>query len=94
MDAAADFVAKVNNAIINPLLALIFAAALLYFLWGGFEFITNADNEKGRETGRQHMLWGVVGMLIMVSVFAILRVFLATFGVTNADLPAQLPFQI
>lgn len=94
MNAAADFVAKVNAAIINPLLAIIFAAALLYFLWGGFEFITNADSDKGRETGRQHMLWGVVGMLIMVSVFAILRLFLSTFGVTNADLPTQLPFRI
>lgn len=94
MNAVADFVAKVNNAIINPLMAIIFAAALLYFLWGGFEFIFNADNEKGRETGRQHMLWGVIGMFIMVSVFAILRVFLVTFGVTNADLPSQLPFKI
>jgi hypothetical protein len=94
MNATADFVARVNNAIINPILALIFAAALLYFLWGGFIFITSASADKGREEGRQHMLWGVIGMVIMVSVFAILRIFLLTVGVTNSDLPAQLPFHL
>lgn len=94
MEATADFVARVNDAIINPLLALIFAAALLYFLWGGFVFITSAESDTGRETGRSHMLWGVIGMVIMVSVFTILRLFLSTFGVTNADLPTELPFKI
>lgn len=94
MNATADFVARVNDAIINPILALIFAAALLYFLWGGFVFITSASDVKGREEGRQHMLWGVIGMVIMISVFSILRIFLLTAGVTDADLPSQLPFHL
>jgi hypothetical protein len=91
MQPVADFVARVNAAIINPLLALIFTLALFLFLWGGFKFVASADSDAGRDTGKRHMLWGVIGMVLMVSVFAILRIFLNTFGVESAELPAELP---
>lgn len=100
MSATASFIARVNDALINPLIALIFVAALLYFLWGLFMFIssTSVTNDKGvtstRAEGKQHMLWGIIGMVIMVSVFAILRIGLNTFGVTNQDLPSQLPLKL
>ncbi len=94
MEQTAEFVARVNAAIVNPILALLFAAALLYFLWGGFVFIISAGNDQARAEGRQHMLWGVIGMVVMVSVFALLNIGLNTFGVNSADpqmLPQQLP---
>lgn len=94
MSATADFVARVNNALINPLLALIFVAALLYFMWGLFMFISQAGEDAKRAEGKQHMLWGVIGMVIMVSVFAILQIGLRTFGVTNQNLPSELPLKL
>lgn len=89
--AVVDFVARVNAAIINPILALLFTLGLLLFFWGGFIFIFNAGDEGKRAEGRQHMLWAIIGMVIMVSVFAILNVGLATFGVGGGDLPPELP---
>ncbi len=94
MSATASFIARVNDALINPLIALIFVAALLYFLWGLFMFISTAGEDTKRAEGKQHMLWGIIGMVIMVSVFAILRIGLNTFGVTNQDLPSQLPLKL
>jgi TRAP-type C4-dicarboxylate transport system permease small subunit len=91
MQTVANFVAAVNAAIINPILALLFAAALLYFIWGGFVFIISAGNDQARSEGRQHMLWGVIGMVIMVSVFALLNIGLNTFNVDRGTLPQQLP---
>jgi len=78
--AAFSLVDSINNAIIFPLIALMMAVAFLIFLWGGFEFIKNANNETGRATGKQHMLWGVVGMLVMISAYAILGIAAGTFG--------------
>jgi len=72
-------------------IALIFALALLFFFYGGFVFIVNTGDESKRIEGRSHMFWGVIGMVIMVSVFAILRIGLATFGVNNSTLPSDLP---
>lgn len=89
-----EFVARINAIIINPILALIFVAALFYFLWGVFVFILKSDEESAREEGRQHMLWGIVGMVIMISVYAILELGLRTFEVTESDIPAEVPLNI
>ena len=77
---AKELVAKINDAILFPLIALLMAIAFLMFLWGVFEFVKNADNQTARETGRRHLLFGVIGMLIMLSAYAILSIAAGTFG--------------
>ncbi len=67
--------------IISPLISLLFALATLIMIWGAFEFITNAADSKGREKGKQHLLWGIIGLFIMVSAVGILRIVTETFGV-------------
>ncbi len=76
----AAFVGRVNKYILNPLIILMFAASLAVFLFGVFQFIVKADQAEDRETGQQHMLWGVVGMAIMFAVYAILHLIQNTFG--------------
>lgn len=77
---AASFVETFNEVILFPLITLLIAVALLTFVYGGFEFITNANNSSGRETGRKHMLFGIIGMLVMLSALAILSLAANTFG--------------
>lgn len=77
-------VERINAVIIDPLLALIFAAGLVVFLWGTVEFLwgISAGSEK-KDDGKRHMLWGVIGMFIMVASTAIIRIIMNTFGLTN-----------
>lgn len=68
----------VNNlitVIINPLIYLFFAVGLLVFFWGVIEFLLalNVGGESSKETGKQHMLWGLIGMFIIVSSYAIIN---------------------
>jgi succinate dehydrogenase/fumarate reductase cytochrome b subunit len=86
--ATVAFMTKVSDNIINPIIAVIFALALVYFLYGLLTFILNAGNESGRAIGKQHMVWGTIGMVVMVSVFAILQMVLLTFEIGGDDLPA------
>ena len=79
---AKSLVQKINEAILYPLIILLSAVALLVFIWGAFEFLYNAENEQARITGRTHMIYGVIGLLVMMSAYAILTVATATFGVT------------
>jgi uncharacterized membrane protein YidH (DUF202 family) len=71
---------SVNRVILNPLILFLFALALAYFLYGVMQFIINPGNEEIRKTGKSHMLWGVVGMVIMVSAFGIMQLILNTLG--------------
>ena len=83
----ANFVGKVDRLIINPLIILMFATALLYFLYGTTQFIMNAGKPEEREVGKRHIIWGLVGMLIMFGVFVILRIIMTTFGGSNPNIP-------
>jgi hypothetical protein len=90
MPSAADtLLVKIQNAIVNPVIALLFAAALLVFLWGVFQFVRASDSDEGRRTGGRHILWGAVGMGIMLSVFGIINVILNTLDVPPDQRPSS-----
>ena len=75
------FLANADRLIVNPLIRLLFALAVVYFLYGLFEFIFNQDNDEKKTTGKSHMLWGVVGLAIMMGVGFILGMIGSTFGI-------------
>lgn len=77
----AEFVQQLNQVIFNPLIALMFAVAIVVFTWGLFGFVANANDVERREQGKRHMLWGVIGLFVMVGVFGIIRILLNTFEV-------------
>ena|SRR3989344_1567838 len=80
------FLASVNEEIINPLIVFLFALAVLYFIYGVFEFLANQENEDKKTSGKSHMLWGVIGITIMMGVWTILNVVLSTFDIEGIDL--------
>lgn len=77
-----ELVKTLNRVIIDPLLALIFAAGFLVFAWGLVQYIW-ALNGSGKdiEAGKMHMLYGIIGMFIMVSAYAIIKIIANTIGV-------------
>lgn len=77
---AGKFVEKVNQVILFPLIALLSGIAFLYFLWGCAQYIMNADNDSAREEGKKHITYGLVGLVVMFSAFAILSLAVNTFG--------------
>lgn len=80
--AANAMLVKLQNAILFPLMMLMMAVAFFMFLWGAYEYVLGAADETSRTTGRSHMLWGIIGLLVMVSAYAILSLATSTFGVS------------
>lgn len=75
-----QLLAKVVQNIIQPIVGILFALAFLLFIWGGVRFIFRADDEAEVTQGKQHLIWGLVGMFIMVAVYGILNLISGTFG--------------
>lgn len=75
--------------ILNPVIYLLVGLAVIYFLWGVFNFVRNAENSEKRGIGAQHILWGVIGIAIMFSVFAFVKVIQNTIG-SGVSHPASL----
>lgn len=80
-EAARTLVERINEVILFPLISLMIGVALLVFLWGAFQFVYQASNDSARETGRRHMIWGIVGFVIMLSALTILQIAAGTFGI-------------
>ena len=82
------FLNKVNALILNPIIALLFAVSFLYFVYGIVKFLSIDVNDKSsaRIESRNAIFWGIVGMLIMFSVYGLIRFALA--AVFNGNPPA------
>ncbi len=77
---------KIDTLILNPLILLLFGVALVVFLWGIFKFLSHTEEGgEEREGGKKSMLWGIIGMTIMVGVYGIISIILNTFGVSTPD---------
>lgn len=60
------------GALINPTIGVLVAIGLLVFLWGLVKFIFRVGgDEKAVEDGKRLMLWGLVALFVMVSVWGI-----------------------
>jgi len=87
---ASDFVAKLNDAILFPVIYLLSAIAFLIFIYGGAKYILNSGNDTAREEGNRHITFGIIGLLVMASAYAILSVAAGTFGLDkNLDCTAS-----
>ena len=73
-----DIINKIEDNVVNPILLLLFAVALLVFIWGAFTYIVHADDSTKRSEGGKGMIYGVIGMFIMFSVFVIINLIAAT----------------
>ena len=73
----------IKTEIVNPAIYLLLAMAAAYFVWGVFMFVSNYEDPEAQEAGKKHMIWGVIGIAIMLSAFGIMRMIAGTIGVAN-----------
>ena len=78
---------RIVDVIINPVLLVLMALAFLLFVYGLVEFLWKLNEGGDNKEGKSHMIWGIVGMLIMISVYGIIGLIDNTFGldITNPD---------
>ncbi len=76
-----QFLAKVEAQILVPLITLLSLAAFVVFVWGVVQFIASAEDEEKRKTGQQHMIWGIIGLVIMFGANAVVALIKQTVGV-------------
>ena len=80
-----DFAELVNliilDKILTPLISLMFGLAFVGFLWGAVQFITKGDDSKTRGAAKDKMLYGIIALAVMVSVWGLVKILTATFGI-------------
>lgn len=67
------------TTVINPAIGVILGLAVLYFIWGVWKFVRNADSPDGRQDGARHIGYGLIGIFVMISVFGIMNLIVNSF---------------
>jgi FtsH-binding integral membrane protein len=81
--AVAGSLSKIVSVIVVPIVELVFALAIVFFVWGAAGLILNKDNGEKHAQSWKHIMWGLIGMVIMVSCYGIIRIIAATIGVAS-----------
>jgi hypothetical protein len=70
-----------GNTIVVP---VIFALTFLVFVYGVVNFFfLSQGSEEGLIRGRQTIFWGILGMVLLFSVWGVLNLLLSTLGFTH-----------
>jgi hypothetical protein len=77
---AQTLITKILDNIVNPIVSLMIGIAVVYFIWGVFQFVRNAESSEERKKGGMHMLYGSIGLFIMVTAYGILNLILGTIN--------------
>ena len=80
MPNADSILEKVIEEIFSPLYQLAVGLALVYFFYGVFKFIVDMNDPEKKNHGKDHLLYGVIGLFIILSVGGIIKFFDGIFG--------------
>lgn len=70
--------------LLNYVVIALLTAALMFFLYGIVSLMFfNASNEEARSKGKKFMMWGIVSLFVMVSVWGIVNVLKTSFFGTS-----------
>ncbi len=68
--------------LLGSIVPIIIGIAVVFFLWAGVRFMRAEDNSEERQNARDLMIYGIVGILVMVSLWGIIQFFGNVLGIT------------
>ena len=80
------FLKNADQYILNPIILLLFGLATVYFLYSVVKYVSlDPSDAAGRKETQNAIIWGLVGMLIMFSVYGLIGFVLNTFGIQPSE---------
>ncbi len=67
--------------LVKNLVPVIFGAALVLFIWGVVQYILNSQEEAKREKGKQFMIWGIISITVMISIWGLVNILNKSFNI-------------
>jgi len=75
-----QLIIRLYEVVLQPVLLLLLGIAAVWFVMGILQFISGAKIEERRQKGLRHLDQGLIGMIIMFSVFGIISMLANTIG--------------
>ena len=76
--------------VVDAVIPFVIGLGVLVFIYGVFNFVTSAGDEEARAGAKQLIIWGIIGIFVMVSVWGLVNILSRTF---NLDKDTFIPPQ-
>lgn len=76
---------NVVNRILSAVVPLLITVALIVFIWGLIKYLTKMGDDSERQAAMQLMLWGIVAIFVMSSIWGLVALLQNTFSVQRNE---------
>lgn len=87
--AQADTIVTNIRTLVNNVIPILLIVGTVVFLWGVILYLTAGADEEKRANARSLMIYGLVGLFVMVAVWGIVNVLVGFFGVGGTGVPGR-----
>lgn len=86
----AELVSRVSS-VLNTIVPLIVGLSVLVIVWGIFRYISEAGDEEKRREARQFIVWGIIGVFFMLSIWGFVHILDNTFTLEKTIDQSKIP---
>ena len=79
------------SGILNRIIPFIIGLTVFIILWGIFTYITHAAEEEKRVEARQFIIWGIMGVFFMLSIWGFVNLLLNSFDIERDIQTGDIP---
>jgi len=72
------------NEILGAVLPFLIALGVIFFVRGVITFVI-ADDEEAKTSGRNRMIYGIIGLAVIIGLWGLVRIVTNTFGLSNVQ---------
>jgi hypothetical protein len=78
-----------TNSVIQTIISIFFIFGLIYFIYhmvlSGYKMISSQGDPKKYEEAQHSLIYALIGIAIVFSIFALLKIVGTIFGITGLD---------
>lgn len=76
------------SALVKLAIPLLMAIAVMIFLYGIVKFITAAGDAEKVKEAKSYIIYGLIGLFVMISFWGIIAIFSETFDIKGGNTPS------
>lgn len=70
------------SELLNSVLPVLVALGVVYFVWGVVRYVIG-DSEEAKKKGRDNIIFGVIGLAVIVGLWGLVYIVVDTFNIDN-----------
>lgn len=79
------------KGLLDSVIPIIITGAVIYFFYGVAKYVMAAGDEDAQTAGRSIMIYGIIGLFVILGVWGLVALLGSTFGITIGGGAPTLP---